>query len=271
MAKSYYEILQVHPDASQEVIRAAYRALSTKYHPDKDPSQEGLAHFKQVQQAFETLSDPIRQRQYDVEHEVNSWEPSRQSSSNSPDGEANPTRNDREYPSTPVSKQSVAPKPTSDPGSFRKTMWIAGVVFLIVASILGWFEKGKKSKGAYGSLTSNWQTSKGAYGSLTGNWQTSNGDTVRLTESGNTVSMKLVRSSTMASGTGVLTRTGNLLRGKLNGCFHSHPYQTVTSSFEGTIMGNSRIEYHVDFVRFIGTGSLTTRASQQFVMTRSLY
>ena len=43
--KDYYEILQVHPLAEQEVIAAAYRRLAMKYHPDrnKDPGAEGQA------------------------------------------------------------------------------------------------------------------------------------------------------------------------------------------------------------------------------------
>jgi curved DNA-binding protein CbpA len=67
MAKSYYEILQVPPDASSEIIRAAYKSLSAKYHPDEDPSNEAAGEFAKVQEAFETLSDANRKAAYDFE------------------------------------------------------------------------------------------------------------------------------------------------------------------------------------------------------------
>ncbi|MEO2015141.1 MAG: J domain-containing protein, partial [Fuerstiella sp.] len=62
---NYYEILEVSPDASSEVIRAAYRSLSGKYHPDKDTSPEGRQKFQQIQEANEVLSDPVRRQEYD--------------------------------------------------------------------------------------------------------------------------------------------------------------------------------------------------------------
>ncbi len=65
MAKTYYEILQVLPDASPEVIRAAYKSLSAKYHPDRDASIEAKVLFAQVQKAFDTLSDEGRRSRYD--------------------------------------------------------------------------------------------------------------------------------------------------------------------------------------------------------------
>ena len=64
--KSLYEILQVHPDASPEVIKAAYKSLSTKYHPDRDKSADAARRFAEIQQAFEVLSDPDRRRRYDA-------------------------------------------------------------------------------------------------------------------------------------------------------------------------------------------------------------
>ncbi len=62
---NYYEILEVSPDASPEVIRAAYRSLSGKYHPDKDTSPEGRQKFQQIQDANDVLSDPVRRQEYD--------------------------------------------------------------------------------------------------------------------------------------------------------------------------------------------------------------
>ena len=65
-SKSHYEILQVHPDASPKVINAAYKSLSTKYHPDRDKSADAARPFAEIQHAFEVLSDPDGRRRYDA-------------------------------------------------------------------------------------------------------------------------------------------------------------------------------------------------------------
>ena len=62
---NYYDILEISPDASAEVIRAAYRSLCRKYHPDTKPDAEGVKRFRSVQEAWEGLSDPEKRRQYD--------------------------------------------------------------------------------------------------------------------------------------------------------------------------------------------------------------
>jgi len=47
------------------VLRAAYRSLSRKYHPDSNPDSNEAKHFQQVQEAWEVLSDPQKRRHYD--------------------------------------------------------------------------------------------------------------------------------------------------------------------------------------------------------------
>jgi DnaJ-class molecular chaperone len=46
---NYYDILEISPSASAEVIRAAYRSLSRKHHPDANPDSDETKHFKRVQ------------------------------------------------------------------------------------------------------------------------------------------------------------------------------------------------------------------------------
>lgn len=65
--KDYYSILGVQKNASQEDILKAYRELALKYHPDRNPddSEEAAKKFKEIQQAFDSLSDPYKKASYD--------------------------------------------------------------------------------------------------------------------------------------------------------------------------------------------------------------
>ena len=65
MAKSLYDTLEVSENASAEEIKKAYRKLARKYHPDvnKDPSAE--EKFKEINAAYEVLSNPEKKQQYD--------------------------------------------------------------------------------------------------------------------------------------------------------------------------------------------------------------
>jgi molecular chaperone DnaJ len=64
--KDYYQTLGVKRDASDKDIRAAYRRLARKYHPDVNPKDKTAeAKFKQVNEAYEVLSDTKLRQQYD--------------------------------------------------------------------------------------------------------------------------------------------------------------------------------------------------------------
>ena len=60
----YYRILQVHYDASQEVINAAYKRLSSIYHPDVNTSLQSLELMKKINSAYETLKDNSKRKKY---------------------------------------------------------------------------------------------------------------------------------------------------------------------------------------------------------------
>ena len=62
--KDFYEILGVSEDASYEEIKKSYRLLAKKYHPDVSQEVDAEERFKEVQQAYATLKDPVERSYY---------------------------------------------------------------------------------------------------------------------------------------------------------------------------------------------------------------
>src|SRR5690242_11645828 len=62
--KDYYRILGVDRSADDKTIKSAYRKLARKYHPDVNKGQD--ARFKEINEAYEVLSDPEKRRRYDT-------------------------------------------------------------------------------------------------------------------------------------------------------------------------------------------------------------
>jgi len=65
MSKNFYDILEINKNASPEEIKKAYRKLSLKYHPDKNPASDAVEKFQDISDAYETLSDERKREEYD--------------------------------------------------------------------------------------------------------------------------------------------------------------------------------------------------------------
>jgi curved DNA-binding protein CbpA len=65
--KDHYKLLCIAPSASAQEIKKAYRKLAFQYHPDRNrASQEANEKMQEINEAYATLSDPIKRKEYDI-------------------------------------------------------------------------------------------------------------------------------------------------------------------------------------------------------------
>jgi DnaJ-class molecular chaperone len=87
MLKDHYRILGVIQDAEDIVIKAAYRALAQRYHPDKwaGSPEEATMRMSEINKAFSVLSDQIKRKQYDINLSSNEYNEPEEDFSNTVD------------------------------------------------------------------------------------------------------------------------------------------------------------------------------------------
>src|SRR5258707_13850730 len=71
MFTDYYEILEISPNANSETIERVFRFLALRYHPDNQETGD-LSRFSEIVEAHNTLKDPVRRAQYDIQHKDHS-------------------------------------------------------------------------------------------------------------------------------------------------------------------------------------------------------
>jgi len=63
--KNYYRALDIDPTADDPTIKAAFRRLALRYHPDLAKNARAARQFREIREAYEVLTDPKKRRQYD--------------------------------------------------------------------------------------------------------------------------------------------------------------------------------------------------------------
>ena len=72
MFTDYYELLEISPNANSETIERIFRYFALRYHPDNSDTGD-LSRFSEIMEAHDTLKDPVKRAQYDLQHKDNRW------------------------------------------------------------------------------------------------------------------------------------------------------------------------------------------------------
>src|SRR5450830_929282 len=130
MAKihTHYDNLKVARLAPQEVIRAAYKALSQKYHPDKNPGDEKAARIMAiVNTAYGILADPVRRKEHDEWIAAEEWEIAWLESTNEENGRGRDGAWEPQPVASPVKKSALR----------EPLVWLALAAVFTIGCVVG--------------------------------------------------------------------------------------------------------------------------------------
>ena len=138
---THYDNLKVARLAPQEVIRAAYKALSQKYHPDKNPGDEKAARIMAIlNSAYGTLSDPQRRKEHDEWIAAEEWEIEWLESTHQEEGKSRDGRAKGHAQSHEHAWAQDVPPPKGKPRRGLQPIWRnwRWWLSLLVCLLLGW-------------------------------------------------------------------------------------------------------------------------------------
>lgn len=146
-----YEVLEISPRASQDVIQAAYRSLARTYHPDVNRSAEAAERIRQVNAAYHVLSDPQNRACYDLDRA----RARRADRLRGPEGPSPRTTRRPAYAGSPTPRPSRAARPVEVRAPLLTGQFVLGVLAVVVLTailfVLIWttFEQGGEYNPAY--------------------------------------------------------------------------------------------------------------------------
>ncbi len=134
-----YEILQVSPRANDAVIKSAYRTLAHLYHPDHHPGDaKAEASMKQINHAYDILSDLEKRAQYDLQHGHAALAPidavvTPATQATEPEAHYPPTATPRAHRRHRHQPSEHAPTPRRSPWLLRMIIFVAAAIFSVMA------------------------------------------------------------------------------------------------------------------------------------------
>ena len=130
---NYYHVLGLSEDATPEEIKAAFKKLAVKYHPDKHPGRSDMEEkFKEVNQAHQILSDPYEKARFDLKLKYQQF-----SDSQSTRPPAYGYQRTRHYQRPPYTQSSRPYSKTDHRQNAIATAYAFGITFLIAAIVMG--------------------------------------------------------------------------------------------------------------------------------------
>ena len=143
---TYYDNLKVARNAPPAVIKAAYRALSQQYHPDRNPAPDAERIIRLINEAYDVLGDPVRRAEYDrglesQEKEEKLAAQRRAAAARRDDDSAAAHARRKSSPATPPPRP--APPPPPPPSAAARSalppMWVRVLLCAVLFAIGIWF------------------------------------------------------------------------------------------------------------------------------------
>jgi hypothetical protein len=141
---TYYDNLKVARNAPPSVIKAAYRALSQQYHPDRNPAPDAERIIRLINEAYDVLGDPTRRAEYDRELESREKEERlaaqrRAAAARKDDDSAATHARRKSSPATPPPRPAPPPTPSTAARSTSSPMWVRILLCAVLFAIGVWF------------------------------------------------------------------------------------------------------------------------------------